>query len=355
MDFIDRIRELSVQAARQIEHLQTEEATKNALIMPFIQALGYNVFDPTEVIPEFTSDVGTKKGEKVDYAITQNGNPVILLEAKSATAELHINNASQLFRYFTVSEARFAILTNGIEYRFYTDLEKPNTMDSKPFLIFNMLDIDEHLIPELKKFTKSAFDVDHIMSSANELKYKREIRQLIESEYASPSDDFIRHFTRQVYSGQIRQSVIEEFSDIVKEAFRDFINLRIANRLQTAIDSETDTQETDTIAIEPVEVDTSEPETTQEELDGFYIVKAILRAVVDVDRVTMRDVQSYCGILLDDNNRQPICRLHFNRSQKYLGIFDGNKDETRMPIDTLDDIYDHADALKQTVQNYIAE
>ncbi len=78
MDFIDRIRDLSTRIPKQLEHIQTEEATKNALIMPFISALGYNVFDPTEVVPEFTADVGIKKGEKVDYAIHLDGKPIML-------------------------------------------------------------------------------------------------------------------------------------------------------------------------------------------------------------------------------------------------------------------------------------
>ena len=360
MDLIDRILELSAQAPRQLEHIQTEEATKNALVMPFIQALGYNVFDPTEVVPEFTADVGIKKGEKVDYAIMQDNQAIILIEVKSAKTDLGQVHASQLFRYFTVSEARFSILTNGIEYRFHTDLEKPNTMDEKPFLIFNMIDVEERLINELKKFTKSTFNVDNILSSANELKYKREIQHLIDAEYNNPSDEFVRLLTKQVYSGQLRQSVIEEFTEIVKQAFRGFINDRIASRLQTAIESETSTQETKAVENEEETVTETEDtddaiETTQEEMDGFYIVKAILREIVDAERIAMRDVRSYCGILLDDNNRQPICRLHFNRSQKYLGLFDENKSEDRVSINKLDDIYKHADQLKKTVGYYINE
>ena len=114
MDLIERMREISNDAPRRLEHIKTEEATKNAFVMPFIQALGYNVFDPTEVVPEFTADIGTKKSEKVDYAIIQGGQPIILIEAKSATADLNEEHASQLFRYFSVTEARIGILTNGL-------------------------------------------------------------------------------------------------------------------------------------------------------------------------------------------------------------------------------------------------
>ena len=201
MELVDRIRELSSQASRQLEHISSEEATKISFVMPFIQALGYNVFDPREVVPEYTADVGTKKGEKVDYAVIQGGKPIILIEVKSATSNLNEEHASQLFRYFAVTEARIGILTNGLEYRFHSDLEKPNHMDEKPFLIVDILNFDPRPIGQLKKFCKTAFDVDRIVSSANQLKYKREIRLLLESEYNNPSEDFVRHFTRPVYSG----------------------------------------------------------------------------------------------------------------------------------------------------------
>lgn len=114
MDFIDHLRLLSTRIAANKDNIQTEEATKNAMIMPLIQILGYNVFDPLEVTPELVADVGTKKGEKVDYAILKDGKPIILFECKKSGADLHINHASQLFRYFHVTEARFGVLTNGL-------------------------------------------------------------------------------------------------------------------------------------------------------------------------------------------------------------------------------------------------
>jgi predicted type IV restriction endonuclease len=97
--------------------------------MPFISALGYDVFDPVEVIPEFTADVGIKKGEKVDYAIKQDGKIIMLFECKCCNGSLDDCHASQLYRYFSVTEARIAVLTDGIIYRFYTDIEQPNKMD----------------------------------------------------------------------------------------------------------------------------------------------------------------------------------------------------------------------------------
>ena len=179
MDFIDRIREISARIPKQLDHIQTEEATKNALVMPFLSALGYNVFDPTEVTPELVADIGVKKGEKVDYAILREGKPIILVECKHHTVDLGKAHASQLYRYFGVTEARFGVLTNGIVYWFYTDLEAPNKMDARPFFEFNMLDFRDPTVEELKKFSKSSFDLDNILTTANELKYTREIRRII--------------------------------------------------------------------------------------------------------------------------------------------------------------------------------
>ena len=112
----------------------TEEATKNAFIMPLLSLLGYDVFNPMEVIPEYTCDYGTKKGEKVDYAIMRDGEPIILLEAKRLNLKLQKNQQNQLYRYFSISRARVAILTNGIEYRLYSDMNTPNIMDDEPFI-----------------------------------------------------------------------------------------------------------------------------------------------------------------------------------------------------------------------------
>ena len=170
MDFKDLIKQLSERIEKLKESTLTEEATKNAFVMPFLQALGYDVFNPLEIVPEFTCDIGTKKGEKVDYAILRNDSPVIIIECKHWKQELTLHD-NQLLRYFTVSTASFGVLTNGIVYKFYTDLKEDNKMDEKPFLEVNLTDLSDHHIEELKKFHKSYFDIENIISSASELKY----------------------------------------------------------------------------------------------------------------------------------------------------------------------------------------
>jgi hypothetical protein len=137
MDLDIKLKQLAERIKTSKEIILTEEATKHSFIMPFLSALGYDVFDPTVIVPEFTADIGTKKGEKVDYAILQDGKPIIVIEAKNHTEKLD-NHNNQLIRYFNVTDSKFAILTNGIEYRFFSDIEETNRMDKIPFLTVNL-------------------------------------------------------------------------------------------------------------------------------------------------------------------------------------------------------------------------
>lgn len=351
MDLIDKLKNISESIPKQIEHIETEEATKNAFVMPFLNALGYNVFDPTEVVPEFTADVGTKKGEKVDYAIMREGQPTILIECKPCGTDLDKEHASQLYRYFSVTPARFGVLTNGIIYRFYTDIEEPNKMDVKPFLEIDMSEVKEVHVKELKKFTKSAFDLDEILTTASELKYTGEMKKIIASEMNDPSEDFVKFFAKKVYSGPVTERVRLKFTGITKTAMNQFIKDQVSARLKSALDasdSKPEEEETSEVLVESKKGIV----TTEDEWEGYYIVKAILNEVLDLDRIAIRDTLSYCGILLDDSNRKPICRLHFNGKQKYLGLFDENKKEERISIETTKDIYNHSARLKATIDFY---
>ncbi len=356
MDLIDRLTEIAIRTPKILNRLDTEESTKNALVMPFIIALGYNVFDPHEVIPEFTADVGVKKGEKVDYAIIRDGKPIILIECKAATADLNKEHASQLFRYFTVTEARFGILTNGLTYKVYSDLEAPNKMDSRPFLEFSALEVSDELACQLKMFAKESFDLEGILSNASELKYMKGIKRYLMEEWMNPTDEFVKLLASRVYQGRMTQSTKEQFTEIVKKGFHNFVNDRINERLKSALNvsdpvsiSVTDIPDA---SLTDTESECGKIITTEDELEGYYVVKSIVREIVDPKRVYIRDTQSYCGVLLDDNNRRPICRLHFNAAQKYIGIFNNEKIETRHTIENVNQIYKYADELKQTVSQY---
>jgi hypothetical protein len=361
MEFHDRIAALATKVSNQASAIGTEEATKNAFVMPFISTiLGYDVFDPLEVVPEFTADVGIKKGEKVDYAIMRDGEVQILIECKASTGAPKIEHASQLFRYFSTTNARIAALTNGVVWQFFTDLDAPNKMDAKPFLVLDLLDIDDTLIPEVQKLSKDSFDLESIISAAEELKYVGALKREIAGQFREPSDEWIKFFTQRVYDGSYTARVREQFTAIVGKASRQFLNESVNDRLKTALGAGAGvalvTGEPAAVSSEPVAQDDlnrdTEIETTLEELEGYQIVKAIACGETKPQRITHRDAKSYFAVLLDDNNRKPIARLHFNGRQKYLGLLDEQKVETRHPIDELDEIYQYADAIREAVIRY---
>jgi len=349
MDFIDEIKALASRIPALRDSILTEEAAKNALVMPMINILGYNVFNPTEVVPEFTADHGTKKGEKVDYAIFKDGSPIILIECKPINCDLNNAHASQLFRYFTVTDAKVGILTNGVVYRFYSDLEAANKMDDKPFLEIDLLNIKEPLVEEFKRFKKENFDADELASVANELKYTKEIKQILLDELDNPSEAFVKFLAKQVYSGVLTPSMREKFTVLTKSAFTQFINDRIGERLKMAMDDTPVKKEEVKV---PEETSTDGVTTTEDEKEGYYIIRAILHENTDPERVVMRDAKSYCAILLDDNNRKPICRLYFNTKQKNVGIFDENREEVKYPINNLSEIYNLSEQLKNIIVLY---
>lgn len=332
------------------DKIETEESTKHAFVLPFINLLGYDTFNPTEVVPEFTADLGLKKGEKVDYAIIQNGEPILIIECKNWKENLSVHG-SQLFRYFHVSKTRFALLTNGITYQFFTDLDEKNKMDQKPFLEFDITNLKDNNINEIGKFHKSGFDVNKILDNASSLKYIKEIRKAIDSEITKPSPEFVRLFASKVYTGRFTEKVMEEFTDLVQKAFGQLIGEKINERLHLALNKEVVIQEKDQLE----EVEHSKVVTSEEELEGYRVVIAILRRKVPINRIVYRDTQSYFGILLDDNNRKPLCRLHFNGGKKQISLFNNNKTENRQSIQSIDEIYQFEKELLDTVGLYETE
>lgn len=361
MDFKDSIKRLSERIESLKENLPTEEATKTALIMPFISALGYDVFNPLEVLPEMCCDIGTKKGEKIDYAIMKDGEPIILIECKHWQQDLTLHD-NQLLRYFHVSKAKFGVLTNGIIYRFYTDLAEPNKMDEKPFLEVNLLDIKDEQIEELKKFHRSYFDVGAILSTASELKYMGELRAVIDKEFSSPSPDLVRFLGKQVYDGVFTPKILEQFTALLKRTINNYINATISDRLKAAIkdnDIPTSGQAVmaDAASELPTEEDTIENGiiTTSEEIEGYYIIKSILRGLFPMGRVTYKDTRSYFGISIDNNVRKTIVRLYLDPpTRKRIAIIDENREEQMFKLqEGIDDIYQYADKIIDAAKRFL--
>ncbi len=354
MDLIDKLNELATRIKRQREHVMTEEATKTAFILPFIQALGYDVFNPSEVIPELTADHGVKKGEKVDYAIKQDNKITILFECKPIGADLEAKYAGQLFRYFAVTDARFGVLTDGIRYVFFSDLEKQNKMDERPFFEINLLHFSEDEVEQLKHFSKGSFDLETIVGAASNLKYHRALLGEIRKEYEEPSEELVRLLTSRVYAGgRITQQIKDQFSTLTKQALRDFVRDKVDSRLKSALHSE-EAGKVEAATVEeeatPAEAETGIV-TTEDERRAYRIIQAIGAEITDVGRIAIRDAKSYCSVLLDDNNRKPICRFYFMKTKMSVSVFtaDGEK---REDIERLEDIFKRRDEIQDAICRY---
>ena len=335
------------------------------MVLPFLQSLGYNVFDPTEIEPEFTADVGIKQGEKVDYAVISEGEPVILIECKKIEDTLSSDQrVSQLYRYFGVTPARIGVLANGVIYRFFSDLESPNIMDTSPFLEVDLEHLDARSIEQLGRFSKG-FDVVEVVEAASRLRYIHGMKQALIQQYNQPEEDFVEWLGRKVYSGRMTQTAREMFSNLSRRAFHEFVNDRISDTLQAAQniarfqeDEQTPQQG------EPFgEDEDQEPKiiTTALELQAYDIVKEIAQELTDPEEIFIRDAQSYCAVLLGNNNRRPICRLHFNGNRKLIGFFDGSRHsngsliENQQSIDNPNDIYSYAEHIKETIRRYLEQ
>ncbi len=345
MSFKEDVADLAKRAISAQAVAQTEEATKNAIVMPFLRVLGFDVFDPTQIIPEYVADVGLKKGEKIDYAVKIGNRIEYLVEAKSVSTNLRDAQYSQLFRYFHTCEANIGILTNGLNIWFFTDLDAPNKMDAAPFFKFDLLSYDDNDLRELEKFHKNNFRIENIQAAASSLKYLRGAMSFIEAQWASPDEEFVRLVARGFYEGKLTASVVDGFKPIVRRAFDDLFRQRARQKIDVAFDSGTE----DSIPT----IDENKVETTPDELQGFLIVRAIAAEVALVSRIVSRDAQSYFAVLFDDNNRKPIIRLHFNGGAKYVTIFDAEKAAVRHDIESVEDIFRLKAPIKAVVQAYM--
>ena len=341
MELETRIAELSKVVREHREVLLTEEAAKTALVMPFLQALGYNVFNPGEVVPEFTCDVGMKKGEKIDYAICEDGKIKMLIECKPANIEL------SLFRYFATTDARVAVLTNGVVYKFFSDIDHINKMDDKPFFTLSLDLVRKHDLKILESFTKSAFDIEKIVQEAGNLKMQSLVYKELQTEFQQPSDEFVRLIAARVQTGRFTAQVKDTFSTLIVNSVSSLIRDRVNERLTSALTASNPSEEESSEgALNDAEVTF----TSEEEVAGFNIVRAIAARVLDPKRIVMRDAKSYCAILLDDNNRKTIARLHFNSpTARYFGTFTA-KEEKREAVTDPIDIYKHEAAILKRLE-----
>lgn len=352
LDFVDRVSSLK-------SSISTEEATKTSLIMPFFTLLGYDVFNPLEFVPEYIADVGIKKGEKVDYAIMQNGSPVILIEAKAVNKKLGKQD-SQLFRYFVTTKAKFAILTNGIQYRFYTDLDETNKMDSAPFLLIDLLNLKNSQIEELSKFRKCNFDISTISASASLLKYKTDFKSIITKELEEePSDDMVRLFLQNVYTGTKTQAVISKFRPILKQAFDEYINETMNERIIAALNQPASQTPTDKTASAesspsiPVPPDSpKQPPLTADENTAYRKLCDMLSSFVCPDDLICKKTENYITLLYKGNTRRWITRVYSNSASKILVLPDANKQDIKRRISNWFELENYKPYIISVLQRY---
>lgn len=347
MDFNDKINQFIDRIENIKDTLKTEESTKTALIMPFFQLLDYDIFNPMEFIPEYTADIGVKKGEKVDYAIIRNDKPIMIIEAKSVTDNLNKHD-TQLMRYFSVTEAKFAILTNGIKYKFFTDLEQPNMMDKKPFLEIDLLNISENEISQLRQFAKNTFNLEVISSVASNLKYMDHIKSRLKKESINPSDDFVRFMINDFYVGVKNKNVVDKFRPVVKKALNQFTTDFMNEKIQIAL-GENDNDKTSTL----LNTETSKL-ITEDELEALEMIRSILKDTVNKEDITYKSTKSYFGINYKDDARNWICRLFLTRKgKKGIHIPDEDKNPIKFDFDEIEDLYEIKDELENIVNRYL--
>lgn len=371
MDFKDQLMQLSDKIDKQKDNIATEEATKTSFIMPMIAALGYDVFNPFEVVPEMDCDL-TKRGDKIDYAIMKDNAPILLIECKHCKQNLDLHS-TQLAKYYAASNARFGVLTNGIEYRFYADLEKKNIMDEKPFLAVNMLDLSDTDIEQLKKFHKSYYNEQEILSTAQELQITIQIKDLLNKNFQNPGDEFTRYFVRCINDWKSNAKLIEQYRPIVKKSVSAVINDIITDRLNVAIKNEikADVQpETGNICAPSQTEHTAQKElpegvvfkdkekgivTTQEEINAYNIVRSILSQYVDEERIQYTDYKSYFTVNLDGSMWWWICRLSFKPYSKRICLPKENYESNYwLKIENINDLYKHIDKLKLALEVALA-
>lgn len=351
MELKDALKNIAERAKTSPSTIQSEEATKQSLILPFIAALGYDIFNPQEVMPEYIADIGIKKGEKVDYAILHEGQPIIFIECKACNAELSREHASQLLRYFgTSTDTRFGILTNGLVYEFYTDLVNKNQMDERPFFTFNILKHNNKDLSILLKFAKTDLDPEKIIKDAERLKYLGEIKNLLGVLLNIPDEDFVKYFAKHVYGGSFTAKFKTEFTPIVKEALTQFIDDKVDEQIIKAREDIKKNQEVQP----PAPPKTAESETPlPEEIEGFNIIRAICCRYVPAEQVFIYYNKGYCSLYCsaypDGSRKEQICRFYFKAPNKYLGLFDKEKEE-RVKIKDTVEIYGFANRIAAVVE-----
>lgn len=351
MTFIENLRSFITKRKSVLEQIKSEDQAKLSLVFPFLRQLGYDTTDPTEIVPEFTSDFATKKGEKVDVAILVDGEPAVLIECKAPNADLTAHNG-QLYRYFSVTKAKFAILTNGMDYWFFSDVDEPNKMDGKPFMTINIFEASDADLQELQRFEKSTFDPSQVAESAEQLKKMNLVKNVIFRELKEPSDDLVKLVCREVYTGRLTQAKLDEFKIIttkaIKEHQREYLNAHLQKAIDRISDDSGDSKnEALDVAETHVEPADGENGITRLEEDALRVVKAILARDVSPGRLSLRGSKSYNTLVLDGKVRKRVTIFKFRKRKNVIEVLD--EASSKFPVESEDEIYLYSEAFRNSL------
>jgi hypothetical protein len=320
--FADRIRKHAEHVKNVGVHCSTEETTKQALILPLLDILVFLPFDPMRVKAEFGADFpGAKVSERVDYALFCHGVPVMFIEAKSHAEKL-TNHCPQLARYFNATpEITIAAITNGCEWRFFTDLNNKNVMDSTPFLVVDFDALDESLADRLYRFRHDEFQPEALRTLAEETVYLNAFTDVICQSLRDPEADFVRYVASCAgIQRQFNARFIESITPIVRLAVERAVSDMVVSGLsarpapveatpvQTAAAPETVVDETADV------VDPTNPRiiTTYAERRLFETVRDILSDDVDV---MPKDTESYFSVLYQGKTNRWLLRYKGDKRQ----------------------------------------
>lgn len=331
------MRKLLLELSSKLEHTKNEESIKTSIILPFLSKLGYDVFDPKIIIPEYTADQSTKNGEKVDYCVNDiDFNPVCIIECKKRNEDLNLHN-TQLERYFCFVNCKIAVLTNGESFMFYTDYENRNLMDKIPFLELDINNPTNEALEFLNLLNRDSYNKAMVYKTAKKYYKDRENKRLLYSMLDNMDTDFCMFLSskfsiyqseediKSLFSDNISSYVIERYDKIKKE--RE--NIIVDSNKQKGI------------------------VTTNEEINSFNRIVDILKYhSLDYNKVSYKDVKSYFAVLYSNNTRKPICRFYLDGKIKYIGVFDDFKNEVKYVIKNNEDILMFTHRITETFKIY---
>lgn len=325
-DFRDRLSRHAEHIKNVSSHCTTEETTKQALILPLLDALGFSPYDPTKVQAEYGANLpGIKANERVDYALFVAGNPVMFIEAKSCSDKL-TNHTGQLVRYFNSTPGvSVAAITNGREWRFYSDQKHTNIMDTTPFLVVDFESLADSDADKLSRFRYDKFNPDGLRSFAEEQTLLECFTAAIESCLREPDADFIRFVaTRSDAAGRLTPKQIEAYAPIVKQALVEAISKVVVGGLSAPVPAPA----TEPAAVprcdcpdgDVVDPDNPKIVTTEAERRVLALVQAILDGKAEESEIVGKDTESYYSVCYQGKNNRWLLRYHGDRATPYVSF-----------------------------------